>query len=234
MVEDFLKQLQTRGGVIEEELDVTATYEASFYKHAVSEMQHLYRLYGTDYSNKIWLSQETAPDLQPLLSAIQDHLEQGNYLGHINATFCKASNGHYYGIDLKLHQTYSSSVVSFIRLLEEKRVISHEEATNVNRLPTKRVPNLPGFSGHSAPIATLDIPLQSYSYLVIPNLVFTDVEEEMKARIIEELVGECWGDRHVRLQDECRVFLSMGVDFAMVLAGRDVRRLKKRAIDTIR
>lgn len=26
----------------------------------------------------------------------------------------------------------------------------------------------------------------------------------------------------------------MGVDFAMVLAGRDVRRLKKRAIDTIR
>lgn len=80
-------------------------------------MQYIYRLYGTDYSNKIWLSQEPTSDLQPLLIAMQDRLEQGNYLGHISVTFCRGSNGHYYGIDLKLHQTYSSSVVSFIHLL---------------------------------------------------------------------------------------------------------------------
>lgn len=80
-------------------------------------MQYLYRLYGTDYSNKIWLSQEATPDLQPLLHAMQDRLEYGNYLGHVSATFSRGRNGDYYGVDLKLHQTYCSSVVSFIKLL---------------------------------------------------------------------------------------------------------------------
>lgn len=47
-------------------------------------------------------------------------------------------------------------------------------------------------------------------------------------------MGECWGDRHVKVEEECRLFLSMGVDFAMVLIGKDVKRLKKRAIDSVR
>ncbi len=45
---------------------------------------------------------------------------------------------------------------------------------------------------------------------------------------------ECWSDRHVKLHEEGRVFLSMGVDFSIVLFGKDLKRLKKRAIDSVR
>lgn len=69
---------------------------------------------------------------------------------------------------------------------------------------------------------------------MIPNLVFTDIEEEVKAKLIEEMMAECWSDRHVKLNEECRLFLSMGVDFSLVFIGKDVKRLKKRAIDTVR
>jgi len=31
----------------------------------------------------------------------------------------------------------------------------------------------------------LDIPLESYKYLVIPDMVFTDIDEEIKAKFIE-------------------------------------------------
>lgn len=45
---------------------------------------------------------------------------------------------------------------------------------------------------------------------------------------------ECWNDRHVKLNDECRVFLSLGLDFSIIFMGKDIRRLKKKAIDTLR
>ena len=45
---------------------------------------------------------------------------------------------------------------------------------------------------------------------------------------------ECWLDRHLKLQEECSLFLSMGVDFSLLLMSRDVRRLKKRAVELVR
>lgn len=48
------------------------------------------------------------------------------------------------------------------------------------------------------------------------------------------MMAECWGDRQVKIHEQCRLFLSMGVDFSMIFIGRDVKRLKKRAIDTVR
>ena len=45
---------------------------------------------------------------------------------------------------------------------------------------------------------------------------------------------DCWCDRHVKLHEEGRVFLSMGLDFSIVLFGKDLKRLKKRAIDSVR
>lgn len=44
----------------------------------------------------------------------------------------------------------------------------------------------------------------------------------------------CWADRHLKLHEESRVFLSLGIDFSLLLSGRDVKQLKKRAIETLR
>jgi hypothetical protein len=47
----------------------------------------------------------------------------------------------------------------------------------------------------------MQLTFQNYSYLIVPNLVFTDIEEEVKAKLIEEMMAECWGDRHVKLHE---------------------------------
>lgn len=162
-----------------------------------------------------------------MISAIQSQLDSSNYVGNINITVCKGANNRLYGIDIKLHQTYASSMIDFIGMIEERRAYHHQEAPSINSLPTKRP--LP------SEIASLpELTLHNYTYLVIPHLVFTDIEEEVKAKLIEEMMRECWNDRHVKLHEEGRVFLSMGVDFSIVLFGKDLKRLKKRAIDSVR
>lgn len=98
----------------------------------------MYRVYGTNFSNKVWLSTEPSPDLQAIITDIQNNLENNNYYGRVNVTLCRAANNKIYGVDLKLHQTYSSSIIPFIRMIEEKRTYSQEEAASIQNLPTKR------------------------------------------------------------------------------------------------
>jgi hypothetical protein len=165
----------------------------------------------------------------PIITSIQNYLEESRYFGHINITLCKGAGNRLFGIDIKLHQTYSSSMIPFIKMIEEKRAYYQEEAASIHNLPTKRV-----VTKSDEQLSQYELVFQNYNYLVIPNLIFTDIEEEVKAKLIEELMGECWSDRHVKLHEECRLFLSMGVDFSLIFIGKDLKRLKKRAIDTVR
>jgi hypothetical protein len=56
--------------------------------------------------------------LQKIIGAIQVQLDSKNYLGNINITVCKGVDNKIYGIDIKLHQTYASSMVDFIDMIE--------------------------------------------------------------------------------------------------------------------
>lgn len=84
-----------------------------------------------------------------------------------------------FGIDLKIKQTYPSSVVSLIQMVEQRRSLHHSEANSVQHLPTHR----PSHLSSSHPILAqaappqLELPLQHFHYLVIPHLLFTDIDE---------------------------------------------------------
>ena len=117
-----------------------------------------------------------------IINKIQDYLDLSNHLGIINVTICRDNQGKVYGIDVKPYQTYTSSLVSFISMMEEKRRFTHEQAINVNKLPTRRVED------DAKESIKNQLNFVNHSYLSIPNLVFTDVDEEVKAKLIEEMM----------------------------------------------
>lgn len=38
---------------------------------------------------------------------------------------------------------------------------------------------------------------------------------------------QCWNDRHLKLGQPAKVFLSLGLDFSAVVMGRDLKRIKR-------
>lgn len=65
-------------------------------------------------------------------------------------------------------------------MMEEKRRFTHDEAVNINRLPTRRIED-----DLKEPTSKSQLVFCNHSYLAIPNLVFTDIDEEVKAKFIE-------------------------------------------------
>lgn len=45
---------------------------------------------------------------------------------------------------------------------------------------------------------------------------------------------QCWTDRHLKLGNPAKLYLSLGLDFGGILFGRDIKRLKREAGELIR
>lgn len=114
----------------------------------------------------------------------------------------------------------ASSMSVFAEMVEAKRALQENEAYNVEKLPTRR-PSY-DFDEKSSHLRNED-----FRYLFIPAFPFTDVDEVAKSKLIQELMAQCWNDRHLRLGSPGKVFLSLGLDFSAIVMGRDLKRIKR-------
>lgn len=140
----------------------------------------------------------------------------------MSITIIKTLKGDFVGVDVKLGKTAASSATPFLSMLQETKLQSNTEAINIALLPTQRSDPLTDKSQEPSC-------LQS-RFLLIPTLPFTDIQDATKSKFIEDVMVQCWSDRHLKLGEEGRLFLSMGLDFAGVITGRDLKRLKKLGI----
>ena len=72
------------------------------------------------------------------------------------------------------------------------------------------------------------------SCLFLPAFPFTDLDGNVKAKLIEELMRQCWTDKNLKIGNPRKLFFSLGLDFGAILFGRDLKRVKKEAGELLR
>ena len=97
-------------------------------------------MYGTSFSNKLWLLTKNEPSLVAVKSALLSSISmESNYIGHINVTVVRDKKGCYYGNDIKFGQTPAAGFGVFAHsLLESTRKLTEEVTFNISELPTRR------------------------------------------------------------------------------------------------
>ena len=69
-VEDYLATLRREGGQIEEMMNPSAIYEFCFFKADECRVNSIFRIFGTNFSNKLWLLEPSDQGLASLACKI--------------------------------------------------------------------------------------------------------------------------------------------------------------------
>ena len=96
-------------------------------------------------------------------------LQEEGYIGFVTVTLLKDTKDCLFGVDIKLGNNYTTSITPLLKTLTRRREFT-SETVNITSLPTIPTETPPGEAG------------SPNKYLVIPHLLFTDLDEEVKAR----------------------------------------------------
>ena len=77
--------------------------------------------------------------------------------------------------------------------------------------------------------------LNDFTYLFIPNIILTDVPIPKKAEFIESMILESFNrPRFDILSNNLVLYLSNGLSLSLLIVGKDVKKIKKTAIEVVR
>lgn len=168
-------------------------------------------------------------------------LKAERYLGYVSATVLYSpKRQQYYAVEIKPYMTINASMSFLLKVFTSKKPS--------NNPTNRRNGNLVSNSNiQSGEISYAENPSSKLMFLFIPCIIFTDVDEEIRSQIIENLVVESWEKISNKLFTQPIIadnpdtfhgtlYLSLGLALGILIYGKphDLRKMKNLAIDCAR